>query len=71
MTDVLMRDVPDEVVSAIEAKAERLGHSRTENLRRQMMRVASPSDDPVSVESFRAFARTLADLGDPEVMRGA
>ena len=41
MTDVLIRDVPDDVVSAIEAKAKRLGLSRTEYLRRQMARVAS------------------------------
>ena len=71
MTDVLIRDVPDDVVSAIEAKAKRLGLSRTEYLRRQMLRVASIPDEPVSVESLRQFARTFADLGDPEVMRGA
>ncbi len=71
MTDVLIRDVPDDVVSAIEAKAKRLGLSRTEYLRRQMLRVASTSDEPVSVESLREFARIFADLGDPEVMRGA
>ena len=71
MTDVLIRDVPDDVVSAIEAKAKRLGLSRTEYLRRQMLRVASTSDEPVSVESLRQFAQTFADLGEPEVMRGA
>jgi hypothetical protein len=71
MTDVLIRDVPDDVVSAIEAKAKRLGLSRTEYLRRQMLRVASTSDEPVSVESLRQFAETFADLGDPKVMRGA
>ncbi len=62
---------PDDDVSAIEAKAKRLGLSRTEYLRRQMRRVASTSDEPVSVESLRQFAWTFADLGDPEVMRGA
>ncbi len=71
MTDVLIRDVPDDVVAAIEAKARRLGLSRTEYLRRQMVRVASTSDEPVSVESLRQFAQIFADLGDPEVMRGA
>jgi hypothetical protein len=71
VTDVLIRDVPDDVVFAIEAKAKRLGLSRTEYLRRQMLRVASTSDEPVSVESLRQFARAFADLGDPEVMRGA
>jgi hypothetical protein len=71
MTDVLIRDVPEDVVSAIEAKAKRLGLSRTEYLRRQMVRVASTSDEPVMVESLRQFAQTFADLADPEVMRGA
>ncbi|MFN2344418.1 MAG: antitoxin [Dermatophilaceae bacterium] len=71
MTDVLIRDVPDDVVSAIETKAKRLGLSRTEYLRRQMVRVASTSDEPVSVESLRQFAETFADLSDPAVMRGA
>lgn len=71
MTDVLIRDVPDDVVSAIEAQAKRLGLSRTEYLRRQMRRVASTSDEPVTVESLRQFALTFADLADPEVMRGA
>lgn len=71
MTDVLIRDVPDDVVSAIEAKAKRLGLSRTEYLRRQMLRVASTGDEPVTVESLRQFAQTFADLADSEVMRGA
>lgn len=71
MTDVLIRGVPDDVVSAIEAKAKRLGLSRTEYLRRQMVRVASTSDEAVTVETFRQFTQTFADLGDPEVMRGA
>ncbi|MBW3664441.1 MAG: antitoxin [Actinobacteria bacterium] len=71
MTDVLIRDVPDEVVSAIEAKAKRLGLSRTEYLRRQMVRVASGTDEPVTVEALRQLAETFADLADRDVMRGA
>lgn len=71
MKDVLIRDVPDDVVSAIDAQAKRLGLSRTEYLRRQMQRVASTSDEPVTVESLRQFAQTFADLADPEVMGGA
>ncbi len=71
MTDVLIRDVPDDVVSAIEAQAKRLGLSRSEYLRRQMRRVASTSDERVTVESLRQFTLTFADLADPEVMGGA
>lgn len=71
MTDVLIRDVPDDVISAIEAKAKRLGLSRTEYLRRQMARMATTSDEPVTVEALRTFGETFADLGDPDVMGGA
>ncbi len=71
MTDVLIRGVPDDVVSALEAKAKRLGLSRTEHLRRQIVRVASTSDQTVTVPSLPRFAETFADLGDPETMRRA
>ena len=71
MTDVLIRGVPDDVVSALEAKAKRLGLSRTEYLRRQIVRVASTSDQTVTVHSLQRFAETFADLGDPETMRRA
>ena len=71
MTDVLIRGVPDEVVAAIETNAARLGLSRTEYLRRQMARVASTGDEPVTVDHLRRFGEVFADLGDPEVMREA
>lgn len=71
MTDLLIRDVPDEVVAAIEVKAKRLGLSRTEYLRRQMARVATTGGAEVTVESLQLFAETFADLGDDDVMRGA
>jgi hypothetical protein len=71
MTDVLIRGVPEEVVTAIEAKAARLGLSRTEYLRRQMARDASTGDEPVTVDHLRRFGEIFADLADPDVMRGA
>jgi len=71
VTDVLIRDVPDDVVSAIEAKAKQLGLSRTEYLRRQMVRVATAGEQPVTVDALRRFGETFADLGNPEVMRPA
>jgi hypothetical protein len=71
MTDVLIRGVPDDVLAAIEAKARRLGLSRTEYLRRLMVRVASTSDESVTRDSLQRFAETFADLGDPEIMRQA
>jgi hypothetical protein len=71
MTDVLIRDVPDEVVAAIEDKARRLGLSRTEYLRRHMLRVATSTEAQVTTESLQRFNQRFSDLGDPDVMRGA
>ena len=36
MTDILIRDVPEDVIAAIDTKAQRLGLSRTEYLRRTL-----------------------------------
>lgn len=71
MTDVLVRDVPDDVVAALDARASRLGLSRTEYLRRRLAQEAVTSPEPVTVEHLRAFASTFSDLADGEVMKGA
>ena len=71
MADLLIRDVPDEVVAELEARATRLELSRTEYLRRQLALAASGSDQPVPAESLEWLSETFADLGDPDVMRGA
>lgn len=70
MTDILIRDVPDDVLAAIDAKAKRVGLSRTEYLRRALdrERVASMS---VSVEQLQRAAELAKDLDDPGVMSGA
>lgn len=71
MTDVLVRDVPDDVVAAVDARAARLGLSRSEYLRRRLAQEAATTAERVGVEHLSAFAVTFADLADPEVMRGA
>ncbi len=71
MPDLLIRDIPDDVVSAIDAKAKRLGLSRSEYLRRQMTQAATTGEGTVTVESLRTFNETFGDLGDDEVMRRA
>ena len=71
MTDILVRDVPDEVITALDARASRLGLSRSEFLRRRLAQEALNSPQPVTAEHLAAFAETFADLGDPEVMKGA
>lgn len=72
MPDLLIRDVPEEVVAAIDARAKRLGLSRTEYLRRQLMQAATSSESgSVTAGDLRSFAETFADLEDPEVMKQA
>ena len=71
MTDILIRDVPDDVVAAIEANARKAGLSRAEYLRRTLERECADPAGEVTVESLRRFTETFADLADPEVMRSA
>lgn len=71
MTDVLVRDVPDDVVAALDARAARLGLSRTEFLRRRFAQEAAKAAQPVTVADLGRFADSFADLGDAEVMKGA
>jgi len=40
MTDVLVRDVPEDVIAALDSRASRLGLSRSEFLRRRLAQEA-------------------------------
>ncbi|MGQ0832410.1 MAG: type II toxin-antitoxin system VapB family antitoxin [Microthrixaceae bacterium] len=71
MTDILIRDVPDEVLAAIDAKAKRVGLSRTAYLRRALERERALDAGPVSVEQLARLATLAADLDDPDVMSNA
>ncbi|MBN9607795.1 MAG: hypothetical protein BGO26_10025 [Actinobacteria bacterium 69-20] len=72
MTDLLIRNVPDDEISAIDTAADRLGLSRAEFLRREMRRIAryrtAPPATPADYQLSRA---AMADLGDARVMRDA
>lgn len=70
MTDILIRDVPDDVLAAIDAKAKRVGLSRTEYLRRSLERERVPAA-AVSVALLARTATLAQDLDDPDVMSGA
>ena len=71
MADVLVRDVPDEVLAALDACATRLGLSRSEYLRRRLAQDIAAPEAPVSVDDLGDFAAAFADLGDLEVMSQA
>ena len=68
MSDVLIRDVPDDVLAVIDRRASYLGLSRSEYLRRQLNQEAGRSDAPVTAADLQRFSRTVRDLGDPEIM---
>jgi Ribbon-helix-helix protein, copG family len=70
VADLLVRDVPDDVLAAIDEKARRLGLSRAEYLRRALTRERTTSET-VTGTDLRRFAVTFADLSDPEIMRRA
>jgi plasmid stability protein len=70
MTDLLIRDVPDDVVAAIDADASRHGLSRSEYLRRTLAQAAARTPNVgVTVDDLRRFESTFADLADEEIMR--
>ena len=71
MTDILIRDVPDDVIAALEAHARRLGLSRSEYVRRRLAQDAAVSDSPVGPGDLARYAATFRDLADPDVMSRA
>lgn len=71
MTDVLIRDVPEEVVRAIDAHARRLGVSRSEYVRRRLAQDAIAQAGPVTKQDLARFADHFADLADTDVMSQA
>jgi hypothetical protein len=71
MTDILIRDVPDEVLAAIDTKAKRIGLSRTAYLRRALERESTAHAGPITVDSLKNVSMLVADLDDPAVMSDA
>jgi Antitoxin FitA-like, ribbon-helix-helix len=71
MADVLIRDVPEDVVAALDAHAGRLGLSRSEYVRRRLAQDAAMPCSSVSVEDLARFADVFGDLADPDVMARA
>jgi hypothetical protein len=71
MSDVLIRDVPDEVLAALDALAARMGLSRTEYIRRRLAQDAQVARSPVTIADLRRFGEAVPGLGDAELMREA
>ncbi len=71
MTDMLIRDVPDDVIAAVDARAARLGLSRSEYVRRRLAQDAAAASAAVSTQDLARFAEVFRDLADPDVMSQA
>ena len=71
MADVLIRDIPEEVLACVDANAKRMGLSRSEYIRRQLAGSAARSPLSVTSEHLARFSERFSDLADPEVMRRA
>lgn len=69
--DLLIRDVPDEVLAAIDGSAHRLGLSPSAYVHRVLAREAATVAGTVTLEDLSHFAETFADLADSDVMRQA
>jgi hypothetical protein len=71
VADIIIPDVPDHIIAAIDVKAQRLGLSRDSYLRRVLARERNIQSSEVSVADLASFAETFADLEDPNVMSRA
>jgi hypothetical protein len=71
MADVLIRDIPDDVLRVIDARAAELGVSRVEYMRRRLAQDAVWPAVSVTVDDLVRFGQAYADLASPEAMAGA
>lgn len=73
MTDVLIRNVPDEDLRRVDEKAARQGLSRNDYLKRAIAQEASRGEPTgrLTLDDLRSHAEATADLLDEDVMRQA
>jgi hypothetical protein len=70
MTDLLIRGIPDEVVAGVDARASRLGISRSEYIRRRLAQDVA-AGQAVTANDLARFADMFGDLSDPDLMSQA
>lgn len=71
MNDVLVRDVPDDVLAGLDARAAELGLSRVEYIRRRLAQDARASRIAVTHDDLHRMGRAVAGLADDDLMRQA
>lgn len=71
MVDILIRDVADDVLAAVDANARKLGLSRAEYLRRTLDRERATLAGPVTLDHATRFRTRTTDLRDDTTMSDA
>lgn len=71
MADMLIRDVPDDVIAVLDAHARHLGLSLTEYVRRRLAQDAAVSGSCVRAGHLAQFVDSFRDLADQDVMSRA
>jgi hypothetical protein len=68
MSDVLIRDIPDDVLAGLDARAAELGLSRVEYIRRRLAQDARVAQVRVTAEDLIRLGDAVADLADEDLM---
>jgi len=68
---VLIRDIPDDVLAGIDARAAELGLSRVEYIRRRLAQDARTARVTVTRDDLQRLGQAVADLADDDLMRRA
>lgn len=71
MSDVLIRDLPDDVLAGIDARAAEVGLSRVEYIRRRLAQDARVTRSAVTRADLQRLEQAVSSLADAELMRGA
>ncbi|OCB23956.1 MULTISPECIES: antitoxin [Mycobacterium] len=71
MSDVLIRDIPDDVLAGLDTRAAELGLSRVEYIRRRLAQDARAPRIAVTPDDLHRMARAVAGLADDDLMRQA
>ena len=71
VTDVLIRDIPDDVLAGIDVHATEVGLSRVEYIRRRLAQDARTVRVAVTGDDLDRLGQAVAGLADEELMRGA
>lgn len=71
MADIIIPNLADDVITAVDIKARSLGLSRNDSLRRVLARERTVRASAVSVDDLAGLGQLIADLADQEAMRRA